>query len=181
MTVKDANYDTSAESAKTLMDARDMPLRLFHLTPLGNIRGIKARGLRSDDGQIFVYTHPLVAPRIATKQVFCRAYGVFEIDLGLLYGEADDDEDDTLYRDNVGEFSAAWQWIIRRKHIPPEYLTFIGRFRVRASDPDHFERWVYTQVFGMSGEDYDAMQHKIRKMIRDSKRKEQEELKRELG
>jgi hypothetical protein len=155
--------DNFQEVTQSLEQARTGPSRLFHLTPLRNIRSIRARGLNAGrKGNIFAYSHPLVANRIAATQVFCLAYGVFEIDWWHL------DEPDII-PDRVAELSAPWQWIIKRKHIEPGFLTFAGRFKVHVSRPDPFDHWFMVHHCGMTEEQY-QLRHQTQRKARSGRR-----------
>jgi len=128
--------------------ARRQPACLYHLTPLTNIRNIKRQGIKANEaGEIFVYSHPLVADTIAANQVFTREYGVFEVNRA---GIADAE----MERDICCELAHPWQWIIKQEVIGPDYLVFVGRYKVSVSKPDPFYWLYYTQCLGWSEETY---------------------------
>nr|HAD51279.1 hypothetical protein [Algoriphagus sp.] len=59
-----------------------------------------------------------VSDHIAVNQVYLDEYAILEIDSKGFKTE--------LIQDNVGEFSARWQWILEQDSIDPEYIELHG-------------------------------------------------------
>jgi hypothetical protein len=92
---------------------------LFHLTHLDNVKAILADGIKAnEDGEIFVFTDTIVADTIARDQVFLKEYAIFRI-----YRKGISFE---LLPDEVAEFSAPFQRIIKMSRIPPRCLALVS-------------------------------------------------------
>ncbi len=102
----------------------DLGLRYYHITRPEHVESILKNGLKSDvQGNIFIFRHGMTAKNgvvnfvddcIAEEQVFFDKYARIEIDPAGINVE--------LVRDNVGESSRNFQWIVKQPSIRPEYL-----------------------------------------------------------
>jgi len=118
------------------------------------VASIKNRGLMSnEDSEIFSFTNMNVANTIARDQVFLFEYAVFKIDPLGITGE--------IAMDDVAEFSAAYQRIIKQSHIEPNYLRLL-RKRVKVAHFDGWDYFKYTQL----GYSHEGIKQ-LRKLITD--------------
>lgn len=129
------------------MRAKNDPKRFFHLTAIENVPSILEKGIviPGDDSYVFLYTHRFVEETIARSQVYLNEYAVFEIDSS--YGAAD-----LCIRDDVGEFSAAWQWMCDTS-IPPQFIKHIDTCKVDLSMPAPFWIWANQECFDIPPEE----------------------------
>lgn len=108
-------------------------MKYFHIASFENVAKITMSGLlANEDGQIFLFENESfsvngvvnsVADCIAHTQVFLPEYVILEIDSKGLNVE--------LIKDNVGEFSARWQWIANQPLIEKKYIKLVGRFKTK--------------------------------------------------
>jgi hypothetical protein len=100
---------------KPLGEKGIIAMTLYHLTPSENASEILKEGIKADEeGNIFAFTEMIVANEIAKNQVFTERYCVFRISRRGIKGE--------ILKDNVAEFSACFQRIIKQDHIEPKFL-----------------------------------------------------------
>lgn len=101
--------------------------RYFHITRKENLKSIKKNGLTSNkEGDIFLfeferYVHPVfnetnyVINHIAENQAFIDGECIL-IEVNPAGFEND------LFSDDVAEFTARWQWILKQPTIKPEFI-----------------------------------------------------------
>ena len=95
-----------------------MKTKLYHLTPYEKAERIMNEGLVADaEGYIFAFTDLLIANTLAKDQIFTDRYCVFRINRKGVTGE--------IMPDNVAEFSAPFQRIIKQKRIEAKYLKLL--------------------------------------------------------
>lgn len=126
------------------MKATDLKHGIMHITPIKNLDKILEEGLYANaDGEIFVFEdtsisfpavkvvngEPIIERRdeyigdlIAMNQIFAEEYAQISIDPDGIEVE--------LEPDNVAEFSAKWQWIVKQPFIAPWYLVFWGSYKL---------------------------------------------------
>lgn len=126
------------------MKATEIVHGIMHITPTANIDKIMDEGLKANaDGEIFVFEDgglfiptfkvvdgkptanrksEYIGDLIAKNQIFVEEYALISIDPEGIEVE--------LEPDNVAEFSAKFQWIIKQPIILPEYLTFEGVYKI---------------------------------------------------
>lgn len=106
-------------------------MRFYHITNKENAKKIISEGLKAnEDGQIFLFENKsiqannvinCVSDCIAKRQLFFTEYIMFEVDsLGF---------ETELIRDNVGELSAEYQWILNQSFVSPDYVSYYGKFK----------------------------------------------------
>jgi hypothetical protein len=126
-----------------------MRLKYFHLTPSNNTHKIKKEGIKADEeGNIFVFTDMLVANEIAKNQVFTEQYAVFKIERKGITGK--------IEKDNVAEFAAFYQRIIKQKTIKPKFVKFMSVEDTVFDKPTTWDYLVYARMHKWTYEQTDA-------------------------
>lgn len=104
----------------------------YHITKPENEKTILRTGIKCDeDGNIFLFenvavgakdgiAHVAVSDMIAANQIFLKSFVMFEIDPA---GFSCD-----LIPDDVGEYTARWQWILRQDKIYPRFINKFGQY-----------------------------------------------------
>ena len=107
--------------------------KYYHITnaDIKILNSILINGLMGDDeGNIFLFEDKSITINgirnnisdcIAHNQLFLSEYYLLEINSKGIKGE--------LLQDNVAEFSAQWQWIVKQKKIWPSYIKVCGRVK----------------------------------------------------
>lgn len=122
---------------------------LYHITPVENVPSIREMGLRANAaGQIFLFTHKMVADTIAVSQVFCRHYGLFAIYARGVTGH--------LQPDKVAEAYAPFQRIlVGQPVIQPHHLKYLGDRQPPEGKPKPFDYYWWRQVCGWTRREVD--------------------------
>jgi len=122
---------------------------LYHITPIENVPSICEVGLRANAaGQIFLFTHKMVADTIAVSQVFCRHYGLFAVYSRGVTG--------TLQRDEVAEACAPFQRIlVGQPVIRPHHLKYLGDRQPPEGKPEPFDYYWWFRVYGWTRKEVD--------------------------
>lgn len=89
----------------------------YHISPIENKESILRHGLISEHKQIFVSDCEEQLLLIAANQIFISEYSVFKILPDTIEGK--------IRKDDVGEFGANRQFIVKQKLIRAEYIVHI--------------------------------------------------------
>jgi hypothetical protein len=124
---------------------------LFHLSPTENREKILSEGIKANKaGEIFVFTDLIVCNEIAKNQVGADHYDLFRIYRRGITG--------AIERDNVAEFSASFQRIIKQDCIKPRFLKFEGDFETihyHATPFDYFLGKIWGLTFDQVDEKFE--------------------------
>lgn len=103
----------------------------YHITEVKNKKSILKNGLKcNEDEEIYLFENKsicwngvvnTIANCIAKNQIFLDDFIMFEINPIAF--------ETILIPDEVGEFSAKYQWILKQKSIKPIYINFCGKYR----------------------------------------------------
>lgn len=89
----------------------------YHISPIENKDSILSNGLISPSSEIFVCNEFNQLKRIASSQLFISEYSIFKISSSNITGE--------IENDNVGEFGAQYQFIIKQEIIESKYISHV--------------------------------------------------------
>jgi hypothetical protein len=113
---------------------------LYHITRPEHVEAIEREGLRADDeGNIFAFTDLMVADTIARAQVFADPYA-------LLWVQADGIIKGKVFADEVSEFSAPFQCIIRQPIIPARFVHYLGTMALQPDPLTPWQRLVHARL-----------------------------------
>jgi hypothetical protein len=90
----------------------------YHISDIKNKNKILKEGLKANEGMIFLFSEITVADDIAFSQVGITEFSVFEIDPNGI--------NVTPIPDNVAEFSAKFQWIVKQNLIEAKHIKHIS-------------------------------------------------------
>lgn len=116
----------------------------YHITHKNNVSNIIRNGLLANtDGEIFLFENKsivtigtaknsqnklvlgrikrTIADNIALNQLFLEEYAMFEIDANGITSY--------LKNDNVAEFGAKFQWIVKQPKIDKRYVSLFGYYK----------------------------------------------------
>ena len=119
--------------------------KLYHITSLDNLKPILENGINSNsDGEIFLFDQLkicnqyvgeiFVSDHIAMSQIGIEEYVLLEINPNGVFNE--------METDNVSEFTAPAQWILKQKVIDQKYLKVFGFRRITLNRYSRFSyKW----------------------------------------
>jgi hypothetical protein len=110
-------------------------MKYYHIVKFDRkiIASILKDGLKAnEDGEIFLFENKsiqingvknFISDHIACNQIFVDEYVMFEID--------SEGFNTDLIPDNVAEFAAKWQWILKQHIIEPRFIEIFGKYKTK--------------------------------------------------